>query len=547
MRPDTDVPLDWVMSLTHADPPDDPEALRAWALALRAELLVRDGRIAALEGELKTDKLVIEKLEAELATLKRARFGRSSEKLDRRIEQLELLIGDLQEGSAENTARSDALQSQPMRAARKVRGPRRPLPDHLPREIIRHEPPACCPGCGGARLTVLGEDRREVLEYVPAHFKVIVHVRPKVSCRACERITQPPMPSVPLERALPGPALLAHVAVSKFSDHLPLHRQSEIYARSGLELDRALLAEWMGRLTYLLDPLVRAIGDHVRAGSALHADDTSVPVLDPGRGKTKTGRLWTLVRDERPWSGPAPPAAVYLYSPDRRGVQAEALLKDCRGFLHVDAYAGFARLYAPTTPQGDARLAEVACWAHARRKIYDVHHSTRSPAAAQALERIAELFAIEAEIGGAAPATRLEARRRHTIPRLAALKDHLEATLARISRKSKLAEAIRYATSRWEALSRFTNDGRLEMTNNAAERAIRPLALGRKNWSFVGSDAGGDRAAAFYTLTTTARLNGIDPEAWLTDVINRIADHPASQLDDLLPWNWQAAHQQKAA
>ena len=221
MRPDIGVLLDWVMSLIHADPPDDPEALRAWALALQAELAVRDDRIAALEGELKTDKLVIEKLEVELATLKRGRFGRSSEKLDRRIDQLELLIGELQESSAENVARSDALRSEPtQRAARKVRGPRRPLPDHLPREIVRHEPPACCPGCGGAKLTVLGEDRREVLEYVPAHFKVIVHVRPKVSCRACERITQPPMPTVPLERALPGPALLAHVAVSKFSDHL---------------------------------------------------------------------------------------------------------------------------------------------------------------------------------------------------------------------------------------------------------------------------------------------------------------------------------------
>ena len=393
----------------------------------------------------------------------------------------------------------------------------------------------------------MGEDSREVLEFVPAHFKVIVHVRPKVSCRACETMAQAPSAPVPLERALPGPGLLAHVAVSKFCDHLPLYRQSEIYARLGLELDRKTLAEWMGRLAFLLEPLAEAVGIYVRAGETLHADDTPVPVLDPGRGRTKTGRLWTLVRDERPWSGAGPPAAFYAYSPDRKGEHARSLLAGCRGYLHADAYAGFEALYAPHSLTGTPRLAEVACWAHARRKIFEVHEATGSPAAREALERMAELFAIEAQIAGRDPAHRLAERQARSVRKLAELKVFLDATLRTVSGKGTLAGAIRYATARWPALTRFATDGRLEMTNNAAERAIRPLALGRKNYLFAGSGAGGRRAATFYTLITTARLNGLDPEAWLTDVTHRIADHPAKRIDQLLPWNWQAAERREAA
>jgi transposase len=421
------------------------------------------------------------------------------------------------------------------------------LPEHLPRGIVRHEPPACCPGCGGTKLSIVGEDTREVLEVVPAQFKVIVHVRPKVSCRACETIAQAPSAPVPIERALPGPGLLAHVAVAKFCDHLPLYRQAEIYARSGLELTRGLLAEWMGHTAVLLQPLAEAIGEHVRAGTALHADDTPVPVLDPGRGRTKTGRLWTLVRDERPWGGRDPPAASYLYSPDRKGEHAATLLADCRGFLHADGYAGFEKLYAPDSKIGAPRLAEVACWAHARRKIFEVHEQTGSPAARAILEGMAELFAIEQEITGRAPELRLAERQARSAPRLAQLKALMEATLRRASGKGTLAGAIRYATARWDALGRFTTDGRLEMTNNAAERAIRPLALGRKNYLFAGSDEGGRRAAIFYTLITTARLNGVDPEAWLADVIARIADHPMGRIDELLPRAWAAQPERQAA
>lgn len=454
------------MSSSRPALPSDPEQLRAFAEALQAELYAKT--------------LMIEKLKAQLAVLRRARFGRSSETLDRDIEQLELLIGDLEEGDAESKARTAAAAQAP-RAASAEAAPskgRRPLPDHLPREVLRHEPACACPQCGGTLFSKIGEDEREVLEYVASHFKVVVHVRPKMSCRTCETIVQAPMPSLPIERGRPGPHLLAHVAVAKYCDHAPLHRQSVIYRRSGVELDRSTLADWIGQMSFLLNPLAQAIGAHAKAGSAIHADDTPVPILDPGRGRTKTGRLWTLVRDERPCSGPAPPAAFYLYSPDRKGEHAEALLSSCRGYLHADGYAGFGTLYAPTAT-GPARLLEVACWAHARRKIYDVHVATASAAAKQILERIGALFEIEAEIRGRNPQVRLAVRQARTIPLLGEVFACMDDTLAKISGKSSLAGAIRYARSRRDALCRFTLDGRLEMTNNAAERAIRPLALGR--------------------------------------------------------------------
>ena len=347
-------------------------------------------------------------------------------------------------------------------------------------------------------------------------------------------------PSLPIERGRPSPSLLAHVLVAKYCDHTPLHRQSVIYGRAGVELERSTLADWVGQAAFLLDPLAAAIARHVRTGVALHADDTPVPVLDPGRGKTKTGRLWVLVRDERPWGGPAPPAVSYLYSPDRKSEHARALLEGCRGFLHADGYAGFNGLYQPDAPTGDARLVEVACWAHSRRKLFEVHAATGSVIAKEALERMAALFKIEAEINGLEPKRRHAVRQERSLPLLADLKDYLTAAFASISRKSSLAGAIRYSLSRW-ALCRFAHDGRLEMTNNAAERAIRPLALSRKNYLFAGSDAGGRRAAILYTLIQTATLNGLDPEAYLRDVLTRIADHPINRIDELLPWHWAGA------
>jgi transposase len=535
------------MSLAIQPLPDDYDALRRFAADLQAELARKDIEITARDAEIHAKTLHIEKLKMQLAVLRRARFGRSSEKLDREIEQLELLIGELEEEQAEEKARAgvadteldDSADDQPSASPRaRHRRRRAKFPEHLPRETVTHEPACTCPGCGSTIFSRVGQDEREVLEYTPASFKVIEHIRPKLSCRACETIVQAPMPSLPIERGLPGPGLLAHIAISKFCDHQPLHRQSEIYAREGIELDRALMADWMGKVVFLLTPLAEAIGRHIRAGEVFHADDTTVPVLSPGLGKTATGRLWVVVRDERPWGSSVPPAVFYRYSPDRRGIHADALLGECRGFLHADGYAGFDRLYRPTTPGGNGQLIEVACWSHFRRKLYDVHHATASPIALEALERIAALFAVESCVNGCVPDRRRAARAEHAAPVLDQLKTFLDSSLTKISGKSDLAKAIRYALSRWKALVRYVGDGRLEMTNNAAERAMRIPVLGRKNYLFCGSDAGGQRAACLYTITATAKLNGLNPEAYLADVLGRIADHPINKIDALLPWFW---------
>jgi len=535
-----------IMSLATAPLPENIDELRAFA----ASIVDQNSRLMEAQKTLQTEvqiykdelyakTLHIEKLKAQLAVLRRARFGRSSEKLERAIEQMELLLGDLEEGQAESAARlkrarpQPSLPSTPRERSQPVR---KPLPDHLPRERVEHDAACACPACGGTRLTKIGTDEREVLEYVPSHFKVIVHARPKMSCRNCETITQEPMPSLPIVRGIAGPGLLAHVLVAKFDDHLPYYRQSEIYARAGVELDRSTLADWVGQMANLLEPLAEAIGKYVRTGQTLHADDTTVPVLDPGNGKTKTGRLWALVRDERPFGSITPPAVFYRYSPDRKGEHAEALLKGCAGYLHADAYAGFTALYEPDAT-GKPRLLEVACWAHGRRKIYEVHAQTASPAALAILERIGELFAIEADIKGQKPEQRLQVRQEQSVPRLADLKILLDTALNKISGRSVLAEAVRYTASRWTAMTRYTTDGRLEMTNNAAERAERVVAIGRKNWMFAGSDDGGRRAAIAYTIIESAKMNGVEPEAYLRNVIGRIADHHINKIDALLPWN----------
>jgi transposase len=508
-----------------------------------SQLAERDRVIAVRDAELYAKTLQIENLKAQLAKLRRARFGRSSEKLEREIEQLELTLGELEEGVAESkarTARADAkAPTLARRAGDDAKHGRKPLPPHLPRERIVHEPAPVCTGCGGTVLRKLGEDVTEVLEYVPSSFKVAQIVRPKLSCRGCETIVQAPLPSLPIERGRPGAGLLAHVIVSKYADGLPLYRQSEIYARQEIDLDRSTMAGWVGCMAALLDPLVAAVGKHACAGEVLHADDTTVKVLAPGQGRTKTGRLWAVVRDERAFAGAAPPAAFYRYSENRCAEHAQALLASCRGFLHADGYAGFNDLFANDPKTGKPRLTEVACWAHARRNIYEVYESTASPLAKEALERIAELFAIEARINGCPPAQRLAVRQQDAVPLLAELKIIFEKARTEISGKSTLAKAIRYALARWSALTRYTTDGRLEMTNNAVERAIRPLAMTRKNYLFAGSDSGGTRAAAMYTLIETAKMNGLDPEAYLRDIIARIAEHPINRIAELLPWNWR--------
>jgi transposase len=510
-----------------------------------AELGAREAELAAAKAGLVAKTLEIEKLKLQIARLRRAQFGRSSEKIARKIEQLELMLEDLEAETSVPVASGTSLAADVEQSSSSKRSGRKPLADHLPRQEVVHEPSCTCPSCGG-EMRKVGEDVTEVLDYVPGHFEVIKHIRPAFSCRRCESMVQMPMPSLPIERGQPGAGLLAHIVVGKYCDHLPLYRQSGIYAREGVELDRATLADWVGKMAALVSPLVEAVAQHVMTAEKLHADDTPVPVLAPGTGKTKTGRLWVYLRDERPYGGGAPPAVVYRYSPDRKGEHPRAQLANFRGFLQADGYSGFGPLYETANGQS-ATVTEVACWAHVRRKFYDIHVATNAPIAGDALARIGQLFDIERAAMGRSPQQRVHIRQSSARPVIDDLAAFFDASLAMISGKSELAGAIRYARSRWSALTRYLDDGRLEISNNAAERAIRPLALGRKNYLFAGSDAGGERAAAAYTLIETAKLNGLDPEAYLRDVLGRIADHHINRIDELLPWNIASGSLERAA
>ena len=508
-------------------------------------LAERETELAAARAELIGARLRIEQYKAQLARLRRMQFGRSSEKLDTQIEQLELMLEDLEEGEAARTV--PAAKHEPDQSRRERRQPvRRPLPDHLPREEIVHHPGAVCPGCGGTRFAKLGEDVTEVLEKIPARLKVIRHIRPKLSCRSCECIVQAPAPDLPIERGRPGPGLVANVVVSKYLDGLPLYRQSAILAREGIEIERATLADWVGHVAWWVKSLAALIGAHVLATPVIHTDDTPIAVLAPGNGKTRTGRLWVYVVDERPWQGGRAPAAYYRFSPDRRGERPRNHLAGFRGVIQADAFSGYEALTRPASslpakgPIGRGPpLIHAACWAHARRKFYDVFEATKSPIAEEALKRIGELYKIEAEITGQPAEARLAARQNRAVAILDALRDWLTAQRRRLSSKNALAKAIQYALSRWEALTRYAGDGRLAIDNNVAERALRGIAITRKNFLFLGSEAGGERAAILYTVLESAKLNGLDPQAWLTDVIDRMAKgHPINRLTELLPWNW---------
>jgi transposase len=547
------------MSISIDQLPDDVAALKRLLVGKIAELSKKDAELVAARNGLVVTQLTIDKLKAQIAKLRREKFGATSEKIERAIEQLELALEDAQSAKAEATAAATPAQEEPAaspnadgatptEAEPAKKKPRRELPAELTRRDVVHAPDGACKACGGTELRVVGESVTEILEYVPARFEVVRHVRPACSCKTCETMAQKPMPDLPIPRGLAGPGLLAHIIVAKFCDHLPLYRQSGIFARAGVELDRGLLAEWLGHVAWLVRSLAELIGLHVMAGRTVHADDTPVPVLAPGAGKTKTGRQWVYLRDERQHGGSAPPAVLYRYTPDRKGEHCRTELARFAGWLHADGYGGFGRLYEiDGGAEGPPRICEVACWAHARRGFFDVHVSNGSPIAKEALDKIGALFDIERTIAGHPAEIRQSVRQRTAKPRLEELATWLDAQLGKIPQKSDLAIAIRYARTRWTALTRYLDDGRLEISNNAAENAIRPLALGRKNWLFAGSDAGGERAAIFYTLIRTAHLNGHDPEVYLRDVLTRIGAHPVNRLHELLPWNLAPSATQSVA
>jgi transposase len=504
------------MSEASAALPDDVESLKHLVLA-------RDEIIA--------------KLLAEISRLRRWRFGRSAEHIDATLVQLQLALDDLlltanpplPQAEAVPVEESTQIASSPC-VMRLPRVPRA-LPAHLPREIIVHAPSSCtCPDCGAA-MRKLGEDISEQLDFIPGTFKVIRHVRPKLSCGRCARVIQLPAPARPIERGMPAPGLLAQVIVAKYADHCPLYRQQSIYRRSGVDLDRATLADWVAGVSRLLEPLVDALGRYVLAAQKVHADDTPVPVLDPGRGQTKTARLWAYVRDDRPAGSRDPPAVWYRYSPDRKGLHPSAHLHKFCGILQADAYSGFAALYQ------SGRILEASCWAHARRKFYDLYVASRSPIAAEAIQRIGALYAIEREIRGKMPAERAAVRQERAGALLEQLHAWLSTTLRTVSAKSQLAAAIHYALVRWTELTRYRDDGRIEIDNNSAERSIRPIVLGRRNYLFAGSDAGGERAANLYSLINSALLNAMDPYLYLRHLLERIAEHPINRIAALLPWN----------
>ena len=513
--------------------------------------------VADLKRLVREHRLEIERQKIQLAQLRRWKFGRSREQLELEVTQIEMSLQALEQLAAagadpqsetQNENASAAAQER-RRTVRRRRSGRRALPAHLPRETIMHPHPAvtngcACPECGG-RLRYLGRDVAEMLEYVPGYFKVLRHVREKHSCVRCSRIVQAGAPSRPIERGLPGPALMAHVVASKYCLHQPLYRQSQVYGFAGLELERSLLAQWVRASDRLLSPLVLAVRRHVLGGGHLHADDTPLPVLDPGRGRTRTGYLWTYVRDDRTWGSREPPAVWFEYSPGRGGEHPRRHLHGYHGVVHVDAYAGFNELFGlfphreRKARAGPARLKRSLCFAHARRKLYEMHLALRSPIAAQAVERIDALYAIEREIRGLDPEARLRERQARSVPLLQELHTWLMTQLARLPASSALAKAIRYTVKpgHWPALTYYCTDGRADMDNNAAERSLRDVALGRRSYLFAGSDAGGERAASMYTLIGTCKLTGIDPEAYLRHVFERIADHPINRIDELLPWN----------
>jgi transposase len=481
--------------------------------------------VTPLTSEVKSQALLIEKLKHQLAGMRQHRFGSRSETLD----QLALTLEDEEiAASAQEPAPVDADQPA---TSPKGKPKRKPLPGHLPRNETTLSPGASCGECGGD-LKTLGEDVTEELEYIPGRFVVNRIIRPRMNCACCETFHQADLPWRPIERGRPGPGLIAHVLVSRYGGHLPLYRQSQIYNREGVDLDRSTLAGWVGKSTVLLEPLADTVKQHILKGQAIFADDTPVKMLVPGSGKTRTARLWAYVRDERPRAGEAHPAARYQFSSDRKGVRPREHLTAYEGFMHAYGYSGFNDLYRT------GNVSEVACMAHVWRKFVDIHKAQGLSIALEAIKRIAQLYDVEKDVRGQPPEVRMKARQSRSKPIFDDLETWLQTQLPKISGKSSLAKAIRYALTRMKKLRPWLDHGFLELDNNTAERSMRPIALGRKNYLFMGSEGGGRSAVIAYTLIETAKLNGVDPQAWLTDVLDRIAEHKVNRIDELLPWRY---------
>ena len=521
--------------------PDDPAVLKAIIAVLQAEN-------AKISATLRAHDQLIQALRLRIAKLRKQAFGQSSEKIEREIEQLQLALEDLMIAVAETDAtpvnEADVAapnQTEPSSGEGIMR--RRPrVSANAVRERRELDPGTCCPDCGGD-LRLVGEDVSEILDMIAAQMKVVQIARLKKSCRRCEKMVQVPAPSRPIDGSMAGAGLLAHVLVSKFDDHLPLYRQNEIFARLGADIPDSTLVDWCGRACQVLAPLADRIATRIMASDLLHADDTPIRVLDrslgdKGLGKgVRKGRIWAYVRDQRPWAGAAPPGAVYYFAPDWKEGHVHEHLKLTRGILQADGYKGYAKLYEPE-PDGTARFREAACWAHLRRDFHDIWAATKSEIAREALDRIGVLYDIEREITGQPADLRLAERRKHSRPKVDAFFVWSEQQLGRIPGKGDLAKAFRYGLNRMAAFGLFLEDGRVAIDNNVAERALRPIGIGRKNWLFAGADTGAETLARAMTIIESAKMNGLDPQAYLTDILSRINDHKINRLDELLPWNW---------
>ena len=541
-----------IMSNASSILPDDPAFLKAMITALQAEN-------AKMSAALKAHDHLIQGLRLRIARLKKQVFGKSSEKIEREIAQLELALEDLLIASAEHEAGPvEELENDtacgPEETLKPKSSRRRPrVSENAVRERRELDPGHCCPACGG-ELRFVGEDVSEILDMIAATMKVIEIARPKKSCRCCEKMVQVPAPSRPIQGSMAGAGLLAYILVSKFDDHLPLYRLNEIFARMGVDVPDSTLVDWCGRAMQVLRPLIERIEKEIMKSDVLHADDTPIRVLDrslrdKGLGKgVKKGRIWTYVRDQRPWAGSAPPGAVYYFAPDWKEEHVHRHLEKASGILQADGYKGYTKLYEPGS-DGKRRFWEASCWAHWRRDFHDIWTANKSGIAREALDRIGALYDIERDIVGRPADVRLATRQKHSKPKIDELHAWAEKQLLRIPGKSELAKALRYGLSRWPSLCLFLEDGRVAMDNNAAERALRPIGVGRRNWLFAGADTGAETLARAMTIIETAKMNGINPQAYLADVLDRIHDHKINRLDELLPWNWKplAAEHAKAA